>query len=73
MSRPVAVTSRIAFAVGLLRDAVEPRHTAAAAENHGGRALQNFDCFDIVEIAKVFDVVAYAVDEDIRGGDLTAN
>ena len=59
-------------AVGFLEHAVDDAAAAAAPENHRIRALEHFDALDVVEVTEVLDIVADAVDEEVRAGALPA-
>ena len=55
-------------ALGPSRDQVDDAACAAATKQDGGRALDDLDALDVVEIAKALLVVPDAVDEEVRGG-----
>ena len=55
-------------ALGPSRDQVDDAACAAATEQDGGRALDDLDPLDVVEIAEPFLVVPNAVDEEVRRG-----
>src|SRR6516165_2120326 len=51
--------------VGLLERAVDEPAAGGAAEGDRARSLQHFDALRVVEIAKILDVVAEAVDVEV--------
>ena len=51
----------------LLGHAVENAASAAAPEQQRVGAAQNFDLFEVVEPAVIFNVIAHAVDKEIGG------
>ena len=57
-----------AYAVGFLERAVEKAAAGAAAEGQRARSFQHLDALGVVEIAEILNVVAEAVDEEIRAG-----
>src|SRR4029079_18432422 len=62
-----------ARAVRFLEHAIDDAAAATTAENHGIGALEDFDAFDVVEIAEILHVVADAVDEEVSVGTLAAD
>ena len=59
--------------VGLLQRAVDEPAAGAAAEGDRARSLQHFDALRVVEIAKILDVIAEAVDEEVGARIHAAN
>jgi hypothetical protein len=53
------------LSVGLFKGTVEETTTRGATECDRARSLQDFDALRVVEIAKILDVVAEAVDEEV--------
>ncbi|MNL18322.1 hypothetical protein D3C87_1394640 [compost metagenome] len=51
-----------------LADAVDDTALAAPSVQHGGRPLQHFDAFNVVQVAHVLAVVADAVQIEIAAG-----
>jgi hypothetical protein len=50
------------------RHAIDDAAAAPAAEHHRVRPLQCLHALDVIEIAQILGVIAYAVGEEIRGG-----
>ena len=48
-----------------LGHAVDDTAHASASEDHGVGALQSLHSIEIVKIAKVLDIVAHAIDEEV--------
>jgi hypothetical protein len=57
---------------GPFGDAVDDAAAAAAPEDHRIGAFEDLDALGVVEIAIVLDVVAHAVDEEVRGRGIAA-
>ena len=55
-----------------LQHAVDNSAAAAASEDHCVRAFQHLDPRDVVEVAEILDVVAHAIDEEIRRAGIAA-
>jgi hypothetical protein len=53
-------------AVGFFKRAVEKSAARATAEGQGARSFQNLDALGVVEIAEILNVIAKAVDEEVR-------
>ena len=53
--------------IGLTRDAVKDTAAAATAKDQRVRPAQALDPLDIVEVSEIFDIVAHAIDEEVRG------
>ena len=59
-------------AVGFLEHAIDDATTAAATEDHRVRPLENLQALQIIEIAKVLNVVADAIGVEVRVAPLTS-
>jgi hypothetical protein len=57
----------------LLGDPIDDAPAPAPAEDHRVRSLERFHALEVVEVAVVLDVVAHAVQEEIRGRVVAAD
>ena len=57
---------------GLPGDAVDQSAGTAAAEDHRVGTLHHLDAIDVVEVTEILDVVAHAIDEEVRRGTVAA-
>ena len=74
LAEPIArdVERTDATAVGGLHHAIDRAPPGAAPEGEGRGALDDIDALHVVEVAKVLEIVAEAVDEEVGRGDVAA-